>query len=76
VTPRDDARWDLDELKNAEAERRRMIDNLPVLSWRGLPRRLKDFFNLRWHDYTGLSPCGRLTVRVGTSQFTPTTCNR
>src|SRR5712664_703748 len=47
---------DLDELKKAEAERRRMIDNLPVLSWRGLPVGSKDFFNLRWHDYTGLSP--------------------
>jgi len=33
-----------------------MIDNLPVLSWRGLPDGSKDFFNLRWHDYTGLSP--------------------
>jgi len=47
---------DLDELKKAEAERRRMIDSLPVLSWRGLPDGSKDFFNLRWHDYTGLSP--------------------
>ncbi len=46
----------LDELKKAEAERRRMLDNLPVLSWRGFPDISKDFFNLRWHDYTGLSP--------------------
>ncbi len=46
----------LDELKNAEAERRRMLDNLPVLSWRGFPDGSKDFFNLRWHRYTGLSP--------------------
>jgi len=52
-----------------------MIDNLPVLSWRGLPDGSKDFFNLRWHDYTGLS-LRRLTVRVGTSRFTPTTCHR
>jgi formate hydrogenlyase transcriptional activator len=32
-----------------------MIDNLPVLSWRGSPDGSKDFFNLRWHHYTGLS---------------------
>jgi formate hydrogenlyase transcriptional activator len=35
---------------------RRMLDNLPVLSWRGLPDGSKDFFNHRWHEYTGLSP--------------------
>jgi len=40
---------DLDELTKAEAERRRMLDNLPVLSWRGLPDGSKDFFSLRWH---------------------------
>src|SRR5258706_7000235 len=34
---------------------RRMLDNLPVLSWRGLPDGSKDFFNHRWHEYTGLS---------------------
>src|SRR5437879_8057091 len=35
---------------------RRMLDYLPVLSWRGLPDGSKDFFNARWHEYTGLSP--------------------
>src|SRR3989440_12599950 len=45
----------LDDLRKTEAERRRMIDNLPVLSWRGSPDGSKDFFNLRWHHYTGLS---------------------
>jgi len=35
---------------------RRMLDYLPVLSWRGLPSGSKDFFNARWHEYTGLSP--------------------
>src|SRR2546428_4326766 len=35
---------------------RRMLDYLPVLSWRGLPDGSKDFFNHRWHEYTGLSP--------------------
>src|SRR2546425_135226 len=34
---------------------RRMLDYLPVLSWRGLPDGTKDFFNQRWHEYTGLS---------------------
>ena len=37
-------------------EARRMLDYLPVLSWRGLPDGSKDFFNQRWHEYTGLSP--------------------
>jgi len=37
-------------------EARRMLDYLPVLSWRGLPDGSKDFFNHRWHEYTGLSP--------------------
>src|SRR5712671_4038415 len=37
-------------------EARRMLDYLPVLSWRGLPDGSKDFFNRRWHEYTGLSP--------------------
>ena len=41
----------LDELKKAEAERRRMIDTLPVLSWRGLPDGSKDSFSLRWHEW-------------------------
>src|SRR3989442_15830017 len=35
---------------------RRMLDYLPVLSWRGLPDGSKDFFNRRWHEFTGLSP--------------------
>src|SRR5438105_14665702 len=35
---------------------RRMLDYLPVLSWRGLPDGSKDFFNHRWHEYTGISP--------------------
>lgn len=46
----------IDELRKAEAEGRRMLDNLPVLSWSGLPEGSKDYFNRRWHDYTGLSP--------------------
>src|SRR5258708_22809152 len=33
-----------------------MLDYLPVLSWRGLPDGSKDFFNRRWHEFTGLSP--------------------
>src|SRR6266852_3914426 len=37
-------------------EARRMLDYLPVLSWRGLPDASKDFFNRRWHEFTGLSP--------------------
>jgi formate hydrogenlyase transcriptional activator len=46
----------LDEPEMAGAELQSMLDNLPVLSWRGLPDGSKVFFNLRWYDYTGLSP--------------------
>jgi hypothetical protein len=42
---------DLDELRKAEAERRRTPDNLPVLSWRGLPDGSKDSFSRRWHEW-------------------------
>jgi hypothetical protein len=42
---------DLDELRKAEAERRRTLDNLPVLSWRGLPDGSKDSFSRRWHEW-------------------------
>lgn len=39
-----------------DAEYRRMLDSLPVLSWRGLPDGSRDFFNRGWYEFTGLSP--------------------
>src|SRR5215471_4115639 len=38
------------------AQLRRIIDAIPTFAWCGLPDGSKEFFNQRWHDYTGLSP--------------------
>jgi formate hydrogenlyase transcriptional activator len=38
------------------AQLRRIIDTIPTFAWCGLPDGSKEFFNQRWHDYTGLSP--------------------
>jgi formate hydrogenlyase transcriptional activator len=45
-----------DEIKQSEARLRKIIDTIPTLAWCGLPDGSKEFFNQRWHDYTGLSP--------------------
>ena len=45
-----------EEIKQSEARLRKIIDTLPTLAWCGLPDGSKEFFNRRWHDYTGLSP--------------------
>jgi len=58
---RDDPRRPPDELKKAEAERRRMLDNLPVLSWRGLPDGLKGLFKSPLGTTTPVSRLRRLT---------------
>src|SRR6267142_6528622 len=46
----------LDEIRESEARLRKIIDTIPTLAWCGLPDASKEFFNKRWHDYTGLSP--------------------
>src|SRR5262245_44251356 len=38
------------------AQLRRIIDAIPTFAWCGLPDCSNEFFNQRWHDYTGLGP--------------------
>src|SRR2546426_8230244 len=45
-----------EEIKQSEGRLRKIIDTIPTLAWCGLPDASKEFFNKRWHDYTGLSP--------------------
>ena len=45
-----------EEIKQSEARLRKIIDAIPTFAWCGLPDGSKEFFNQRWHDYTGLSP--------------------
>src|SRR5881409_2360185 len=46
----------LNETKRSEAQLRKIIDTIPTLAWCSLPDGSKEFFNQRWHGYTGLSP--------------------
>jgi formate hydrogenlyase transcriptional activator len=43
-------------MKISEDKYRVMIDTIPALVWCNLPDGSNEFFNRRWHDYTGLSP--------------------
>src|SRR5713226_6869955 len=45
-----------EEIRQSEGRLRKIIDTIPTLAWCGLPDASKEFFNKRWHDYTGLSP--------------------
>jgi PAS domain S-box-containing protein len=40
----------------SEAKLRRVIDTIPTLAGCSLPDGSGEFWNRRWHDYTGLSP--------------------
>jgi PAS domain S-box-containing protein len=44
------------EIKQSEGRLRKIIDTIPTLAWRSLPDGTGEFWNRRWHDYTGLSP--------------------
>jgi formate hydrogenlyase transcriptional activator len=44
------------EIKQSEGRLRRIIDTIPTLAWCSLPDGTGEFWNRRWHDYTGLSP--------------------
>src|SRR5689334_22105766 len=44
-----------EELKQSEAKLRTIIDTIPVIAWWALPDGSGEFWNRRWHDYTGLS---------------------
>jgi PAS domain S-box-containing protein len=45
-----------EQIKQSEDRLRKIIDEIPALVWCGLSDGSKEFFNQRWHDYTGLSP--------------------
>jgi PAS domain S-box-containing protein len=44
-----------ERIEQSEARLRKIIDAIPALVWCGLPDGSMEFFNQRWHDYTGLS---------------------
>jgi formate hydrogenlyase transcriptional activator len=46
----------LTEIRKSEERLRLIIDTIPAQAWRALPDGTADYFNQRWHDYTGLSP--------------------
>jgi formate hydrogenlyase transcriptional activator len=43
------------EHQQSDAKLRTTIDTIPVIAWRTLPDGSGEFWNRRWHDYTGLS---------------------
>jgi formate hydrogenlyase transcriptional activator len=45
----------LGEIRTSEAKLRKIIDTIPTLAWCSLPDGTGEFWNRRWHDYTGLS---------------------
>jgi formate hydrogenlyase transcriptional activator len=44
------------EIKESEGRLRKIIDTIPTLAWCSSPDGTGEFWNRRWHDYTGLSP--------------------
>jgi PAS domain S-box-containing protein len=43
-------------MQKSEDKFRVMVDTIPTLAWWSLADGSVEFFNQRWHDYTGLSP--------------------
>jgi formate hydrogenlyase transcriptional activator len=43
------------ELKKSESRLRTIIDTIPTIAWCTLPDGSGEFWNRRWHDYTGVS---------------------
>jgi PAS domain S-box-containing protein len=56
TTDIDDQKRAEEALRASESNLRRVIDTIPTLSWCDLPTGPTEFFNKRWHDYTGISP--------------------
>ena len=46
----------LEEIRTSEGKLRKIIDTIPTLAWCSLPDGTGEFWNRRWHEYTGLSP--------------------
>ena len=45
-----------DELATSKAQLETILNTIPAVAWRGEPDGSINYFNRRWHDYTGLSP--------------------
>jgi len=43
------------EIKQSEGRLRKIIDTIPTLAWCSLPDGTGEFWNRRWHEYTGLT---------------------
>ena len=44
------------ETKASAARLRKILDTIPTLAWCSLPDGTGEFWNRRWHEYTGLTP--------------------
>ena len=44
-----------EEIRSSEKKLRKIIDTIPTLAWCSLPDGTGEFWNRRWHEYTGLS---------------------
>ena len=44
-----------EEIRTSEANLRKIIDTIPTLAWCSLPDGTGEFWNRRWHDYTGMT---------------------
>ena len=45
-----------DEVRRSKAELETILNTIPTVAWRGEPDGSINYFNRRWHEYTGLSP--------------------
>jgi formate hydrogenlyase transcriptional activator len=45
-----------DELEKSKAQLERIVNTIPTVAWRAESDGSINYFNQRWHDYTGLSP--------------------
>jgi len=45
----------LEEIRTSEAKLRKIIDTIPTLAWCSSPDGTGEFWNRRWHKYTGLT---------------------
>jgi formate hydrogenlyase transcriptional activator len=52
---REDFEKAYNEAKKSEARLRKILDTIPTLAWCSLPDGTGEFWNRRWHEYTGLT---------------------
>ena len=45
-----------DEIRKSKAQLETLLNTIPTVAWRGEPDGSINYFNQRWHEYTGLSP--------------------